>query len=364
MTRSWIIACLIALLAAAWVASGMLFGSDNQALSEVVTPEEEAAPLPQVRVTTIAAQPMINDIVLQGHTLADRTVEVRGEVSGLVAEILADRGATVEEGQVLVRIAPGDREAKLAEARALLAQREIEYRAAEQLNEQGYRADVSLAESRATLDSARAGVELAALEVERLTISAPFGGIVNERPVEVGDYIAEGDNVATIVDLDPIRVVGQLSERYLGQIEPNGEGFVRFLDGSEFEGRVSYIGRVADPETRTFAVELEIPNPDGTLIQGVTAEMRLPVDRVMAHMVNPSILALSDEGNLGVKTVDDENKVVFNEVRLLGNGPGGVWVDGLPEQARIISVGQSFVIAGQTVDPVPADRIAAGGARP
>ncbi|MGP1393947.1 MAG: efflux RND transporter periplasmic adaptor subunit [Inquilinaceae bacterium] len=360
MRRSWLLAILIAAVAAGWMLSGRLDGGESAPVADG-TPAADPAPAEpavQVRVAQIQAEPMIDQLVLQGRTMADRKVDIRAETYGVVEAILAERGALVEEGAILVRLSTEEREATLAEAQALLTQRQVEYDAASQLNQKGYRATTDLAQSQAALDAARAMVRLAELGMERITIAAPFGGVVNARPVEIGDFVENGDIIATIVDLDPVRVVGQISERRLGQVELGTVATVRLLDGSTVEGVVSFVGTVADAVTRTFPVEVEIPNPDRRIIEGVTAELELPIGRIMAHKVTPAILSLSDEGDLGVKAVDETNHVVFYPTMVLGNAEDGVWLGGLPPIVTVITVGQEFVKVGNLVDPVREDQMA------
>lgn len=362
MPRSWIIALLIALAAAGWMVSGRITGSGAAKGPAATVAEPVDPPPPQVRVRRVTAEPMISRLTLQGRTLADRTVDVGAATTGTVEEVLVERGARVEAGEVLVRLSVEDRQAKLAQTRALLTQRELEFEAANRLNEQGYRADTSLAEARAGLNAARAQVELAEIELARTTITAPFAGIVDARPVEIGDYVDAGDTVARLVDLDPIRVQGQVSERYLGRIGLGMTGSVRLLDGTEIAGAVSYLGAVADMSTRTFPVEMRIPNPNGRVIENVTAAMSLPIDQAMAHQLPPSALTLADDGTLGVKAVAGDGTVVFHPATVLADSRDGVWVAGLPESFTLIAVGQEFVVPGQKVDPVPADRLARDGA--
>jgi multidrug efflux system membrane fusion protein len=103
--------------------------------------------------------------------------------------------------------------------------------------------------------------------------------------------------------------------------------------------------------TRTFAVELEVPNPDGTLPAGVTAEIQITGGTAMAHKISPSLLSLETDGTIGVKTLDDQDQVVFHPVEIARSQTDGIWVTGLPETARIITVGQGYVLAGQMVEP-------------
>lgn len=349
MPRSWIVTAIIVALVVIWVATGQVGG--DSASAPVASPGADLTP--KVRVRSSTAEPMASRLTLQGQTAAERKVTVRAETHGVVERVLVERGARVSAGEVLVRLALEDRQAKLQQARSLKAQRRAEFEAAQRLQEGGFQAQTALARAKAEVAAAEAAVELAQLEVARTTIRAPIAGIVDQRAVEVGDFLDRGEALATIVDLDPIRVIGQVSERFLDQIDTGARGEVRLLDGRSVIGTVSYVGSVAAPATRTFPVELEIPNPDGRIIEGITAEMALPIRQLRAHRVPPSVLTLSDSGALGVKAVDAQDQVVFHPAKVLGDSPEGIWLGGLPEEIRLITVGQEYVLEGQTVIAVP-----------
>lgn len=371
MSRSLFIALACAVGAAAWILSGQFGDGATEADGALAVASgetiDDAAAEPEeiirtVRVRPSTAEPFEDLLVLYGRTAADRTVEVRAQIDGQVVEVSAERGDLVTAGQVLVRLSTDERAARVAQGEALVAQREAEHQAAARLNQSGYRSATDLAAAQAALDAARADLEVARLQLGRLEIAAPFDGRLDQRPVELGDFVDIGQTVATVVDLDPVRVVGQVSERHLGEIDMGEVANVQLLDGRVEQGVVSYVGATADEVTRTFPVEVEIANPDGTLISGVTAEISIPIARVMAHRVSPGILTLDDDGVIGLRAVDAEGTVVFYPVEIAGGSSGAVWVTGLPETADVIVVGQDFVIAGQRVNAVegadPADAAA------
>jgi multidrug efflux system membrane fusion protein len=360
MRRSWIIALAVALLAGGWILSGQLdwralTGEDFAEAAEPDASGQAAEPAPlTVRVARIEAEPYVDRMVLQGRTLADRSVTVRAETSGVVEEVLAARGERVRDGDLLVRLEVEERDARLAEAHALVREREIQYSAALSLNERGYRADTQLAQAEAQLNAARAALRLAELELDNVRVRAPFDGIVADRYVELGDFVDLGEPIARVMDLDPIRVVVQVAERYTGRIRVGDPGSAQLVDGRVVEGTVGYVGPAASETTRTFPVELEIANPDARVIEGLTAQVRLPVDEIAAHHVSPMVLTLADDGTVGVKAVDDGNRVVFHPAEVIGGDDDGVWLVGLPESLRVILVGQEFVVDGQIVEPVAA----------
>jgi len=183
-------------------------------------------------------------------------------------------------------------------------------------------------------------------------VRAPFAGVIEHVPVERGALLNSGDICATVVALSPLRVVTQISERDIGDIKLGMVGHVDFVTGQKADGLVRFIAPAADEATRTFRVELEIDNPDNAIRVGVTAEIKVDLERTRAHRVAQSSLTLNDDGVLGVRAVDAENRVVFHPVEIIGANEAGMWVSGLPETVSLITVGQDFVVDGQTVRPM------------
>ena len=359
MKRSYIIAALLALAATAWVLSGQLNGERAAEAQKPPVQLAAAQQLATVRVRQQSAAARVTELVLRGRTEALRSVVVKAETQGLVEELLFERGDQVAEGQALVRLAPKDRPAAVTEAKALLQQRRIELQAAKTLSEKGYRADTQVAEAQAAYDAAEAALQRAQWELDNTKITAPFEGSVDDRLVELGTYVEPGDPIAEIVDLDPVLVIAQVNEIDIGRIEVGAVGQARLITGLEVAGQVRFIAAMAEESTRTFRVELEVPNPDGAIQDGVSAELRLPIEEVWAHKASPAILSLSDEGELGVKLVDAEGTVHFHGVEIVDNGPEGVWLSGLPREITLITVGQEFVTDGQKVRAVTEESLEA-----
>lgn len=357
MKSSYMIALVIALAAAGWLASPYLGNSlpgkveNAQASPQPVAPAAKA-PM-RVQVRNSVAETRINSLVLTGQTEPSRQATIRAETSARVVAVEAEEGAPASKDDVIVRLATDDRKALLEEARALLKQRKIEYTAASKLSSKGYQTQTRLAETKANLEAAEARLRRIQIDIERTVIRAPFDGVVQTRMVEVGDYLGVGDPVALVIDLDPLVAVAQVSEREVAGVATGGEGKMRLVTGDIIDGRVRYVSSVGSEGTRTFRVELEIRNSDNRLAAGLTAEIRLPVTAVDAHNMSPAALTLDDAGVIGVKIVDAQNIVRFHPIQLVSDGLDGIWVSGLPREATIITVGQEFVLPGQTVTPVP-----------
>ncbi|HYH21263.1 MAG TPA: efflux RND transporter periplasmic adaptor subunit [Azospirillum sp.] len=356
MNRSLAIAAAITLAAVVWVLSGQ-FGGSRPAAPREATPKAVATaeePVQAVRVSTLTARPMTSEVILQGRTEAWRAVDLRAEVRGRVEEVLVERGAAVDAGTPLVRLAVNDRRAQLDQAKALVAQRQIEYDAARTLNQRGHAAAVQLAQARANLDAALAAARKAEVDLANTEVRAPFEGVLDKRPVNLGDFLDVGNPVAMVVDLDPLRVVGFASERNVAELRVGGTGFARIVGMPEVEGRIAYIAATADAATRTFRVELEIPNTNHRIMSGLTAQLRLPMATKVAHFVAPSALSLADDGNIGVKIVDDGGRARFVPVDIVGTGGDGIWLGGLPERITLITVGHEYVGSGNKVKAVEA----------
>lgn len=348
------IAAGLALALTGWLLSGQI-GAGKPAPEPEATNRAAAVArqLPTVRVRTLVAEPVGREIVVNGKTAPARAVALRAETNGRVVGLGAKRGAAVRQGELLVRLDPRERQAMVDEARASLRMREIEHDAAQQLGAKGFQAETKVAEAKANLEAAQAALEHARIELSHTEIPAPFDGVLEERPVEIGDFVDIGDPVATVIEQDPFLVTGELAETEIGRLTPGMAGSARLVTGETVEGRLRYVGRRADPGTRTFTIELEVPNPGGHFVAGVSAELRMAYDTVEAHRISPGLLTLSDEGEVGIKAVDDDDLVVFHPATVVRAAADAVWLAGLPEQLRLITVGQGFVRAGDRVQPVP-----------
>lgn len=351
MRTSVIIAGVLAIGATAWILSGQIGGPDKRAAANdaPATQAEAEKPLAAVRVRVLKARVKQDALIVNGRTEESRKVTLRAETAGPIIDVLATEGSVVETDDVIARQSVEDRNARLSEATALVKQREIEFRAATELAKKGFRSGTKLAEARAQLDAARARAKSMRIDISRTTIKAPFRGVLETRYVEKGDYVQAGDQIASIVDLEPVLAVGSASERDIGAITIGEPGKVTFIDGNTAEGKIRFIASVADPDTRSFRIELEIANPDHRIRAGLTGKLALPLPAIKAHVLSPAVLTLADDGRIGVRIVDAEDIVRFKPVAILSDSAEGIWVSGLEDNQRLITVGHEYVRAGQKV---------------
>lgn len=347
-------AALIIVLTTLYFLARGLFGDGGEAV-------DSAPPVRFTVVTqTVSPENWQAEIVVRGRTAAERKVIVRAEISGAVAATPTPEGASVRKGAVLCQIEVNARQAELAEARAALDKARLDYNAAVKLHEGGFRSETAVAAAKAALDLAIASTERSGIILSKTKITAPFDGVFDHRNVEVGDFLSIGDPCGTVIQRSPFLVIGALSEKDVAKISKNDRGVARLATGEVIEGAVRFVAAAADPATRTFAVELQVPNEDGALRDGVTADFTIFAKKRTAHHIPRSSLTLSDDGGIGVRTLGSDGAVQFKLVRLLGEDPSGVWVAGLDGPTQLIVRGQDFVSAGQIVDAVDVKTMKAG----
>lgn len=342
-----LIAGLVALAITAWLLSGALGGSPLDAAEGGLSSAAQEAPL----VRAVESQANVRELFLEvrAQTRAKRAVQVRSEVTGVIESLPVEKGGYVKAGDLLCKVAIDTRAADLEEARADLRSAQLEYDGVLDLQKRGLQSEINVAKTRAALESSRAKTKRAELALKKTSILAPFDGVVDDRAVEIGDYLTVGQVCATLIEVNPVLVVGQVSERNIGQVALGNEVTVGLITGENLTGLVTFIGRTPDAATRTYPIEVTIENPGENIRAGLTAQMKVPVGEKRAHLISPASLVLNDEGTMGVRIVDDSSKVRFMPIQIVSESPLGMWVDGLPERVRLITVGQEEVFDGQAV---------------
>ncbi len=350
MKQKYLISALIVAAMAGWLYTGQLREpqtGDVNAAGLFDESREERVTL--VRCVFSQAVPHRIELTVRGRTEVNRLVNVRSEIVGRIVELPIEKGARVAEGDLLCRLAVDTRDKQLTEARAMQRQASLEYKGAVDLAQKGLQSDINIAQSKSKLESANAAVSRAVLALSNTRIRAPFAGIVERQPVEIGDFLNIGGECATILDTDPMLVVGQVAEKDIGHVKPGERVSAAVLTGELVAGRISFIGQSADKVTRSYRIEMQVPNPDFKLRAGITSELVVPLGARIAHRISPAALVLDDDGLLGVRTVNPNSIVEFFHIEVISEGSDGIWVTGLPDQVNLITVGQEEVFAGQFV---------------
>ncbi len=346
--RSWLVSGGIVVAIVLWLATGSGGEPESTAAESEAAATTESSDTERfaVRIRNQVAEEVVRTITVNGSTAPARTVEINAETDGRVEETGVDRGERVSQGGIIVRLDERDRKARLAQAQATVKQREVEFEARDRLKSESYVSEAQLQEAAALLEAAKAELRRAELDMEYMYVRAPFDGALQERQVEIGDFVKQGDPIATYVDDRSIIVTASVSEFDASHVERGEEAEARLATGEVVEGIIRYVAPVADAATRTFTVELVVDNSDGALRAGMTAELLIPGERIFAHKISPSLLTLDDEGNVGVKIINEEGIVEFYVADIALSTNEGVYVAGLPAAANIITVGQGFVTEG------------------
>jgi multidrug efflux system membrane fusion protein len=340
-----VIGAIVVVLVAYFGLRSLFGGGGNEA--EAKAPNASAVPSVQAKLTPETVREA--QVVMRGRTEAARSVVVRSETAGVVAATPTPEGSFVRQGQVLCRLAVDARQASLDQARAALKSRQLQRQAAQQLREKGFRSETQVLEAQANLDAAQAAVRQAEIALRQLEIRAPFSGVFDRRDAEIGTYLAPGQPCGTMIELNPLLVVGDAPETEAARLRVGAPAQARLVNGQVLNGQVRYVARDADPQTRTYHLEVSVPNPGNAVRSGLSADLRIAAGAGPAHLVPVSALVLDSAGRQGIRYVQPGGRVAFTPVTVLEETREGMWIGGLRGTVNIITVGQSFVADGQKV---------------
>lgn len=358
MKASRIVATLIVLLAAGWIASGALGGSKAK-LDPAA--HKEAAPAKRFRVAVMPAHVAAHArrITLSGNTEADRRAPAAARIAGIVRALRVKRGDRVRAGEVVAVLSDDGRDAQVAQAKARLLQRKIDLDAKRKLIAAGVVAAANKPALEADYQAAEAALAAAKAEADKGQVLAPIDGIVNDTAAEIGQALAANATVASVIALEPMLAVVEIAEVHLAGVHVGDRALVHLVTGRTVEGKVRFISHKASAGTRTYRVEVAVPNADGTIPDGITCSVDLFLAPVPAAKLPRSALTFSDSGKIGVRTVGEGGRVAFLPVSIVEDGEQDLWVGGVPDGARVIVQGQDFVKEGTVVDTVPAPSVRA-----
>lgn len=348
MSDKYVIAIIIAVAMGFWLLTGKLGSSDARG-EEAATESTQSQVIPLVRGMHSLAAERVKYLEVRGQTRANRVVQVRAEIDGRVEAIPTVKGTQVKAGDLLCKLAVDTHQIDLDQAKASLHSAQLEYKGMLNLRHKGLQSEITLAQAKAALETSRAQERRAQLALSKTRISAPFDGVVDTQPVEVGDYLSTGQVCVSLMEINPMLVTGQVAEKNVDAVKVGDPVQVTLITGDVQVGNVTFVARAPDTATRTYPIEVTIDNRGGAVRAGLTSQMKVPVTRQSAHLISPASMVLSDEGLVGVRIVDAENFVRFEPVKVVSEGPKGVWVTGLPKDVTLITVGQEDVFDGQKV---------------
>ena len=362
MKKTYLVAGLIVAVMLLWMLSGV-FKSKHHANNDdpaTVSSHETAGEsstdstrINRVRTSHLVAQPQRVEIVLRGRTEAKRVVDIKAETGGRVVAVPVEKGQQVKAGDVLCQLAEDSRREQLSQARAAFDKASIDYDGALRLKKDGLLSTTSIAASKSALESARAALKVAELDVEHLQMRAPFAGFVEDRPAEIGVLMDRGGICVRLLDEASLLATGQASEREVAPLKLGQSVNVQLSNGDRVDGTISFISRTADPQTRTYRVEATLSTAGVSVRDGITAQITVPLQEVTAHRITPAVLALDDAGKVGVRIINAQQRVEFHHVEVVRETAEGIWVTGLPAEINLITVGQEMVADGDKVEVSP-----------
>ncbi|MCO5081417.1 MAG: efflux RND transporter periplasmic adaptor subunit [Rhizobiaceae bacterium] len=347
---------------AAWMGTGKFSSVGSASAEGEAAPAEQAMPeQPKAAPRTVAVitPPRIQHaraIRLSGQTEADKRAVLATRAAGIIEELPVKQGDHVKAGDLILLLGAEDKPAMVEMAKQIVKQRQAELEAAERLARTGNLPKLQLDTAVSALAQAKSQLAQAQAELDRNRIVAPFTGIVDKVSVEMGSSVMQGGEVATLLSLDPVLVKGEISERDLRHVAIGDTAEAVLVDGETVKGTVRYISREASPTTRTFRIEVAIPNPDNRIPAGMTSEITVRAASTDAVVLPRSVVTLNANGDLGIRAVDRESKIVFYPIDLVDDTARGFVLGGIPADAQIVVAGQDLVAEGDVVNAVPADR--------
>ena len=249
----------ILIVATLWIGSSVILHPKTQISTESAE-AKPASDVPSVRVAALTASARNATVTVRGRTQALHAVDVRAEIEGVVKAIHFEKGQKVRKGDVLCEIDINDRGAKVAQMNAMVAQTSKELEVAQELFKQGFRSKTQLAQAQAAYEAAKAGASTMGIQLANTKIRAPFDGYVDDRYVDVGDYMRAGDKCEMVYAPEPFLAVGAVSEHEVGQITIGDPASATLVTGETVNGKVRFVADRADSTTRTFRIEVELPN--------------------------------------------------------------------------------------------------------
>ena len=356
MTKARIlIVTVVVILVGAWLFSGILtktpidtpssIAEAKEALDETIAARDPMS----VRGRRSTASEQYELIVLYGRIIDRNESTVPALTRGQIVKRHVEIGDKVKKGDVLCELDILDRDEQVEVAKDAVDVLEKEYESTRTLIEDGFDQRLNSARKKAQLSAAQQQLRAAELELKQTKIKAPIDGVIDQVHVNVGDFVDVGNPCATILVLDPVYVQAFVSEEHIHQLSLGQEAEILLPNGETRTGTLSFVSRKGDTRTRTFRIEIALPNADYSISSGLSATIQLPTEQHMAHKIPASVMAMDEHGSLGIKTVNSDNTVEFHEIDIVREDEDGVCVSGLPSTTTIITVGQGLVVAGEQV---------------
>ena len=355
--RALVLPALLSLVVAA-------AGCSGSAQAGAATDATEGGRIINVEVRPIELTEFSERIRLTGIVTANRDVTVAAEENGVIRQLPVAKGRTVAAGQVIARIDDRILRAQVAQARAQAdLAKEVADRRSRLFSEDNVGSELAVLEARADAQQAAANLDALTERLNRTALRAPVSGILESREVEVGSMVSMGMPVARIIEVNPAKITAGVPERFAGDVAPGTATRITFdvLPGRVFEARVSYVGTAVDPRTRTFPVEVVLPNAGRAIKPAMVANVEVVRQSLREAIVVPQEALVRVENGFVAYVVEERGGTTVARVRRLALGPSQrnqvVVESGLSGGERLIVVGQQQVADGDRVAIVSGERM-------
>ncbi len=354
MKRSWTWGALAIVLA------GTAWGcGSSSADGEEAVKDEAFARVINVEVQPVTPRKFVEEIRLTGSVTASHDVEVAAEESGVIREVLVDKGSHVRTGQALIKIDDQVLRAQVAQARAQADLAKQTWDRRKRLwEEDSVGSEMAYLQAKFAAQQTQANLEGLEARLERTTVRAPFDGVLDERRVEVGSMVSPGQVVGRVVALDPVKVQAGVPERYAAFVHTGAQAEITFdvLADRVFHAPVHYVGSTVNPQNRTFAVEAELRNPDELVKPEMVANLSLAQRVLDSAIVVPQDALVRVEGGYVAFVAGRDPRGRIAQVRKLTLGPSQrnlvVVTSGIQAGDSVIVVGQKSVADGDRINVV------------
>lgn len=334
----------ISLLLTIWLISGQF----KTAPSVSVAPETLAS----VAASWSEAQTIERELVVYGDIEPFQIALIKARTTGVVEQVIS-KGREVKQGDQLARLSMDDRALRLAQAKAQLASNQRDYQAVQQLIARNLSSESERQLKWAQLEAARAQLRAIEFDIENTRLLAPINGTINRILADQGSLVTPGTDIVEIIDNDPLLAVIHVQQEDISQLTLNQPARIRFIGGEVREGKIRFISTIGDAKTRTFRVEVALANADNRLPSGLSAEVILTLSTHQAHPISPALIQLDAQGRVGVFILDQDDKVVFAPITPIRADDRIIWVTGLAQRVRLITLNQAGLRPGQAVKVQP-----------
>jgi membrane fusion protein, multidrug efflux system len=311
-------------------------------------------PMP-VEASAVVRSPIEDRLEVVGSIEALAAVTVVGEIDALVEALPFAEGKTIRKGDLIAQLDGGQLAAEVARAEAVRAQSKATFERVKSIVGQGAGAPQDLDDAAASLKVADANLDLARARFAKTRIVAPFDGVVGSRRVSIGTFLRAGQPITDLANVDEMRVIFSVPERFLGEVSPGARVTVSTpaYPDTSLPGQIIAVDPMIDQSTRTARVVARVQNPGRRYRPGMSANISAVLRNHENALTIPNEAVFGSEGHTFVYVIGPDSTVHRTAVTLGTRTAEIVEVlRGLPQGAQVVKSGHQKLFEGGKVLPV------------